>query len=300
MLRPQPQRMNTIYYDTWRRGGTARTFELLGDGHTSHQLTAAVRRGEILRLRQGHYGCPELAVPEQQAVRVGGRLTGVPGAERHGVWVPHIARLAVAVPKDARALRSPTDKSVRLAALRSSPIKVHWTDPTTPGTRTLVGIVGCLLEIARTQQPRVTFAAIESALYLGKLTRAEWRRAAAGLPRAKRRPLESVGRSSESGGESLAKFEFLAAAIPFVQQVVIAGVGRVDFLVGERLVVEIDGAEFHASRESFEDDRRRDALLRALGYRVLRFSYQQVWSRPREFMTAVVTAIASGDHLASA
>jgi very-short-patch-repair endonuclease len=57
------------------------------------------------------------------------------------------------------------------------------------------------------------------------------------------------------------------------------GVGRflVDFLWPEsRLIVEVDGYEFHCDRASFEADRARDAELAVLGYRVLRFTYPQV------------------------
>jgi very-short-patch-repair endonuclease len=51
----------------------------------------------------------------------------------------------------------------------------------------------------------------------------------------------------------------------------------VDFLWPEsRLIVEVDGYEFHCDRASFEADRARDAELAVLGYRVLRFTYPQV------------------------
>lgn len=45
---------------------------------------------------------------------------------------------------------------------------------------------------------------------------------------------------------------------------------RLDFLVNERLVVEIDGAKYHSSPEAMERDQRRDAFLRDRGYEVLR------------------------------
>ena len=122
--------MDSIYLDVRRRGGVASTWELLRDGHTSHQLTAAVHRGEIVRARQGHYACPELDEAELQAVRVGGRLTGLAGARRHGIWTPIRASLELTVAPDARALRSPTNKSVRL---RSSAATVcACTGPTVP------------------------------------------------------------------------------------------------------------------------------------------------------------------------
>jgi very-short-patch-repair endonuclease len=51
----------------------------------------------------------------------------------------------------------------------------------------------------------------------------------------------------------------------------------VDFLWSEsRLIVEVDGYEFHGARASFESDRARDAELAVRGYRVLRFTYRQV------------------------
>ena len=87
-------------------------------------------------------------------------------------------------------------------------------------------------------------------------------------------------------------------AIPGIRrQVRIPGVGRVDFLVGHRLVVEIDGAEYHTDPVAFERDRRRDALLSRLGYRVLRFSYHQVMNEWPLVEAAVLAAIARRDHL---
>ncbi len=51
---------------------------------------------------------------------------------------------------------------------------------------------------------------------------------------------------------------------------------RVDLMIGERLIVEVDGREHHSDPVAFERDRVRDARLSALGYRVLRFSCNQV------------------------
>lgn len=58
---------------------------------------------------------------------------------------------------------------------------------------------------------------------------------------------------------------------------------QVDFLWAEqRLVAETDGQRFHRTRQAFERDRRRDQLLTAAGYRVVRFTWRQVIDRPRE------------------
>jgi hypothetical protein len=42
-----------------------------------------------------------------------------------------------------------------------------------------------------------------------------------------------------------------------------------------RLVVELDGWEYHRTRDAFERDRRRDAALQAIGCRVLRFTARE-------------------------
>jgi very-short-patch-repair endonuclease len=51
---------------------------------------------------------------------------------------------------------------------------------------------------------------------------------------------------------------------------------RVDFLVDDDLVVEIDGQRYHDNSEAFQSDRMRDQRLLAKGYRVVRFPAKQV------------------------
>jgi hypothetical protein len=47
----------------------------------------------------------------------------------------------------------------------------------------------------------------------------------------------------------------------------------------ERLVVELDGYEFHRTRAAFERDRHRDTDLRLAGYDVIRLTWRQVVSQ---------------------
>ncbi len=75
----------------------------------------------------------------------------------------------------------------------------------------------------------------------------------------------------------------------FVFHLVIKGF-EVDFAFPDRrLIVETDGWEFHGSRDAFEVDRRRDAVLLAAGWRVLRVTWHQVSERP-EWVVAVIRA----------
>lgn len=48
----------------------------------------------------------------------------------------------------------------------------------------------------------------------------------------------------------------------------------------QRLIVEVDGRSVHATRRAFQSDRRRDQRLMLLGWRVVRFTWQQVASEP--------------------
>lgn len=213
------------------------------------------------------------------------------------MWTPSSTMLDVTVHPDARALRSRTDKTVRLASVKSAGVRVRWSDHDVVGTRTVAHPLVCLRDVVRTQPPIVAFAVVESALFHGIVSMAAWRRELGFLPRRHLSVLAEAGRNSESGGESLLKYHLIADSILFAQQVTVAGVGRVDFLLGDRLVVEVDGAEFHATRASFEEDRRRDAVLSALGYRVLRFSYTQIERDWNQAGAAIRASLARGDHL---
>lgn len=62
----------------------------------------------------------------------------------------------------------------------------------------------------------------------------------------------------------------------------------------ERLVVEVDGFAFHASRRSFERDRRRDLDLAAAGWRVVRVTWRQVTREPQVVVARLAAALALG------
>jgi very-short-patch-repair endonuclease len=56
---------------------------------------------------------------------------------------------------------------------------------------------------------------------------------------------------------------------------------EVDFLWPELgIAVEIDGYAFHRGRSSFEDDRRRDAILKTKGIDVIRITWRQLTDEP--------------------
>src|SRR5690606_18651631 len=65
-------------------------------------------------------------------------------------------------------------------------------------------------------------------------------------------------------------------------------IGRVDFLFrGARIVVEVDGAEFHDGLLDRRRDEKRDARLAAAGWYVLRFRWSDVVDRPNRVAQAI-------------
>jgi very-short-patch-repair endonuclease len=69
--------------------------------------------------------------------------------------------------------------------------------------------------------------------------------------------------------------------------------GRVrDFYWPHRgLVVEADSYRFHRSPSALNDDRERDVELTLAGYRVLRFTWEQVTGRPDYVVRAILAAL---------
>ncbi|MFI7588177.1 DUF559 domain-containing protein [Spongisporangium articulatum] len=79
------------------------------------------------------------------------------------------------------------------------------------------------------------------------------------------------------------------ANVPVRVNGVIVAVADVLFAAA-RLVVEVDGWAAHGSREAFVNDRRRQNLLMNAGYRVLRFTWDDLVNRPREVLAEITAA----------
>jgi hypothetical protein len=61
-----------------------------------------------------------------------------------------------------------------------------------------------------------------------------------------------------------------------------------------RLVVEADSYSWHRSPSALNADRERDVELTLAGYRVLRFTYEQITQRPEWVVTSIAKALGAG------
>lgn len=272
-------------------GGLARTAELHAFGLGRNRIAAAVDDGEIDRVRQAWYGNPWLPPLQRQAARVGGQLACSSAANALGLWEPRFQVVHVAVDPDARGLRAPGSHRTRL---RPGEAVVHWTGIDPAGSRTIVSAGRCVRQIARCESPIVALVVAESALHRRLLSRPDLDALVDTLPAHLRPLLGRASALSESGTETVFVHRMAELGVIVRQQVSIPGIGRVDGLIGRRLVVELDSVAHHRDAAK---DRERDAKLSALGYRVLRFMYSHVMDDWPVVRAAVLAAIARGDHL---
>ena len=68
--------------------------------------------------------------------------------------------------------------------------------------------------------------------------------------------------------------------------------GRVDFAYEDaRVIIECDGRRWHTTMEAFESDRRRDNLAQLNGWRVLRFTWNDLNETPARVLFQIAQAL---------
>jgi len=105
-----------------------------------------------------------------------------------------------------------------------------------------------------------------------------------------RRALQELDLRAESIVEVDAQHLFRSNGIEFEAQVLLAGIGRVDFLLAGFLIVEIDGFAFHSKRADMLRDRQRNNTSTVNGYAVLRYMPEHIWFNP-ELVLAEIRAV---------
>jgi very-short-patch-repair endonuclease len=105
-----------------------------------------------------------------------------------------------------------------------------------------------------------------------------------------------VDANAQSGLETLARLHLRSKRLRVRTQVQIAGVGRVDVLIGDRLVLELD-SRLHHLGDGYETDRARDLELFRQGFVVLRVSYRTVLYDWKSVEDAILMAVRRADHL---
>ena len=271
------------------QGGIAHRRDILDAGFGLQLLRAFARADDVTTTRRWVHlpGAPDVLVA---AARAGGRITCTTLARHKGWWMPD------GVPARIHLHLLPKAGSPRLDDDWAG--VTHWTQPLAPTGRSLVGSVEDALAHIALCQPRDTALVLwESAVRCETVT-PESLRTVAWPTRAARELAEAVQGLSDSGLETLVVAPLRRWGLRVRQQVKLAG-RFVDLLVGDRLVIQIDGWEFHSTSGQRARDIAHDAELRLRGYTVLRFSYSQVIHEWPATEATMRRAVASRLHLAA-
>ena len=272
------------------------TSQLAAVGINHNAIGIRCRRGMLHRLHHGIYlygpgnllpGTRELA-----AVLAGGPSAVVSHLAAAGLWslVRYADREGVHITAVGRSPRSRAAIHIhRVADLPPDERRLKNGIPVTSPARTL-------LDFASQASGDELERAIAEAYALRLTTEAELRRVLNRHPhRAGARALrleldrERGPALTRSEAERLMKLLAREADLPPpLTNRMIAGY-RADFVWPEqRLIVEVDGFQFHGHRLAFERDRKRDAAHVLAGYRVIRIT----WRRLTEERVAVAVMIA--------
>jgi very-short-patch-repair endonuclease len=261
-------------------GGALPLDELLDAGCVRPAIDADLGDGRLIRVRRGWYATPDAPPDVIRAARVGGALTAASAARLHHLWLLDDPLLHVRVPSTAARLRSPSDASAALNR-EAHGVCVHYrtveSNPFEGDLPARDGLARSLAEMFRCAGTVPAMVALESALNRGALPMQGLESIRGLVPTWAHRQLDLASPDSDSGLETITRLLFVRRHVRVRTQVFLAGVRRVDLLVGDRLVIELDGRAFH-SGEDFERDRIQDLELALRGYLVVRLSYRMVTS----------------------
>lgn len=263
-------------------GGIARTAELLERGASPELLSRAVATGAVARVHRGWYGTARVPSAVITAVRCGGRVSCVTALTLQGVWMIRHPDTHVCVDPHAQKRTRPNTV-------------LHWRAAAGQRRYPMDDVCASLEQLARCRPLNEVVVAADSVLNR-RLASASEVEAALSTSSVGRRALALIDGASESGIETLARVSLVRRGIRLRTQVHIANVGWVDILVGDRLVLELDGEEWHGA-ENFEKDRERDGQLVAAGYLVIRCSYRQVMDNWPEIEQRILSLIRRREHL---
>lgn len=268
------------------RQGVGRRAGLRSDGVTDRDLDRAVRSGVVQRVGRGGYALPGADPALIAAVAVHGVVSHASAARLHGLDLHRRPQLLdVTVGRG----HSPRWPGTRIHRAVLAPDDCGSRIPVTSLVRTLT-------DCGRTLPLVEAVVILDSALRLHQVTverlRALGRSArgtgAGNLRRAIAHTDEMAGSALESRARLLV--DLLTADVQ--TQVFVEGVGRVDILLNGWLVIEPDGYEYHRDRAEYRNDRRRGNLLVVGRYRVLRFSWEDVFLYPHVMLAQIEAVLA--------
>lgn len=239
-----------------RAGGIAPMRDLRRFGINRDIIWGAIRAKRVVRVRNGWIALLTTSPLEIRAVEEYGLLTCSSAANVYG-FPSAGAHLHI---------RSRNQKAtVQRGTRRITPKRIG----------ACVDYVEMTLDYLECQAPEWSLALVDYLERNRLLSNSEWSMVANRASQKSGKVIAMRSPIPESPLESIARWKLARAKIPYVMQHQI-GSFRVDFVVGRALIMEVHGQQFHASPENWEKDKKRVAALRAQGWDVLEFSFEQI------------------------
>lgn len=280
-----------------RQHGVVARAQLLAAGIAGDAVDRRIRRGRLRPVHRGVYLVGPVVLPrarEMAAALACGRSAAVSHCSATVLWQlltdrnrpPRVEIMDRRLPHRRPGIRT---RCVR--TLRADEITTLDGIPITTPARTLFDLAGVV-------GPRELERALAEALAKRLTTLAGLERVVARHPRGPGRAI--LRQLLQDGHPALTRSEaeerFLAlirqAGLPAPETNVLVEGLEVDFLwPAERLVVEVDGYAFHSSPDAFKNDRRRDTVLVAAGFRVTRLTWQQITEEPMPIVARLAQAL---------
>ena len=241
--------------------------------------------GALVPVRRGWVAVPDADPMLVEAARFGVVLSCITQAKRLGLWV-HEADAAVHV------AAAPSGRGGHPDVFH-----VHWAKPVVPRhPDVLVDPIENVLALVADCEPfERALATWDAALNQGLASRSGLARLP--MKTVARRLLAEATPFADSGLESYLRPRLRWLRLPLRFQIWIAG-HRVDTLIGDRLILQIDGATHTGAQR--DEDIRHDAELMLMGYYVIRVGYHQVMDEWHVVQDLIMRAVAQGLHLGRA
>lgn len=258
------------------RRGAATTRTLLTAGFTRRMLANAVRDGHVTRLHRGVYTSKESDPDVVAAFRADGVLTCISAARFYGLWTLEDG--------------GPLHLSCSTGQARRGVVHhggcLHPAHPYLP----VAGVPDVLIHALRCLTELEALVMVQSAVSQALLSTTFLRSKLPGNRNGRvRETLDLVLPRADSLLEVLAHTHFTRAGLRVRMHVDVPGVGEVDCLVNECLIVELDGGTHLEGKQVKKDHYRNNAGMRG-GLLTLHYYYVDVVHYP-ERMVAEVLAV---------
>lgn len=258
------------------RGGAARAAALHRAGFPRTRVDKFLAAGRIVRVRRGVYGLPVEGGVLGLALQHNALVTCLSAAPVYQLWT---------LEKAGVVHLSPGHKKTVPGTLTHGRIR-HPVHPWLP----VAGLADVLIHALHCRPELEALVMVQCAAQRGDVTVDFLRRKLPGNRNARARSvLDHVIPRADSLLEVLANYHFHRAGLHVRRHVELPGVGEVDFLIEDCLVVETDGAT-HLEAEQVKRDRSRNNATLVGGRLCLRYSYADVVHHP-ERMVAQILAV---------